>query len=125
MSDPSSRTDATMDTVIILSSNIRKLADFYGEGLELGEAAATGPDHLGFQMSNAYLGFDRADDPPTASGVMSLWFRVDDIEGTFMRFKELGAGVKYEPTTKPWGDTLAAMYDPDGNLFGIALRKNE
>ena len=125
MSDPSSRTDATMDTVIILTSNIRNLADFYRKGLALGEAAATGPDHLGFQMPNAYLGFDRVDDPPASSGVLSLWFRVNGIEETFIRFKELGAGVKYEPTTKPWGDTLAAMYDPDGNLFGIALRKNE
>ena len=114
-----------MDTAIILTSNIRKLADFYGQGLELGEAAPTGPDHLGFDMPNAYLGFDHVDDPPTASGVMSLWFRVNDLEGTFKRFEELGAGVKYGPTAKPWGDTLAAMYDPDGNLFGLSLRKAE
>jgi catechol 2,3-dioxygenase-like lactoylglutathione lyase family enzyme len=114
-----------MDTAIILTSNLEAMADFYGQGLELGEAARTGPDHLGFAMPNAYLGFDRVDDPPSTSGVLSLWFRVDDLEGTFERFKELGAGVKYGPTTKPWGDTLAAMYDLDGNLFGLALRKPE
>ena len=122
MSDPKSRAGATMDTAIILTSNLQEMADFYGQGLELGEAAPTGPDHLGFNMPNSYLGFDRVDDPPPASGVLSLWFRVNGLEETFNRFKELGAGVKYGPTTKPWGDTLAAMYDLDGNLFGLALR---
>ncbi|GMQ78958.1 MAG: hypothetical protein BMS9Abin02_1507 [Anaerolineae bacterium] len=125
MNDLNSRVGATMETAIILTSNLQEMADFYGQGLELGEAVPTGPDHLGFAMQNAYLGFDRVDDPPAASGVLSLWFRVDDLEGTFERFKDLGAGVKYGPTTKPWGDTLATMYDLDGNLFGLALRKAE
>lgn len=125
MNDPSSRVGATMDTAIILTSKLEEMADFYGHGLGLGEADRTGPDHLGFAMPNAYLGFDWFNDPPSASGVLSLWFRVDDLEETFKRFKELGAGVKYGPTTKPWGDTLAAMYDLDGNLFGLALRKSD
>ncbi len=125
MNEPSSRVGATMDTAIILTSNLQEMADFYRQGLELAEAVPAGPDHLGITMPNAYLGFDRVDDPPEASGVLSLWFRVDDLEGAFERFKELGAGVKYGPTAKPWGDTLAAMYDLDGNLFGLALRESK
>lgn len=63
MNDLNSRVGATMETAIILTSNLQEMADFYGQGLELGEAVPTGPDHLGFAMQNAYLGFDRVDDP--------------------------------------------------------------
>jgi len=44
------------------------------------------------------------------------------MKKTFKRFKELGAKVKYTPTKKPWGDVLAALYDPDGNVIGLAQR---
>ena len=47
---------------------------------------------------------------------------VDDIEATFKRFEELDAGVKYPPTKKPWGAVLAALFDLDGNVFGLSQR---
>ena len=123
MNNDLEKTQATMDTAIILTSRVKEMASFYRQGLELGEAQPAGPDHLGFDLPNAYFGFDLVDTPPEASGVLSLWFRVNDLAATFDRFKELGAKVKYPPTKKPWGDELAAMYDLDGNLFGLAQRK--
>lgn len=96
------------------------LADFYGRGLGLGEAQATGEDHLGFSLPNLYLGFDWVENIPAATETISIWFEVDDIELVFERFVKLGAGVKYPPSKKPWGGFLAALYDPDGNLFGLS-----
>ena len=113
---------AILQTVIIQTSQLTELADFYGRGLELGEPAETGGDHLGFPLPNLYLGFDLVDAAPQPSGVVSLWFEVDDIEATFKKFEELGARVKYPPSKKPWGAVLAALYDLDGNVFGLSQR---
>ena len=115
-------TNAVLQTVIIQTSKMETLAEFYAQGLELGEAVATGGDHLGFPLPNLYFGFDKVDRAPEPSGTISLWFEVNDIEATFKRFEASGARVQYPPTKKPWGAMLAAIYDPDGNLFGISQR---
>lgn len=122
MGEINDRTKACLHTVIIQTSQMEKMAEFYGHGLELGQAVATGGDHLGFPLPNLYLGFDKVNTAPQASGVISLWFEVGDIEATFNRFVESGARVKYPPSKKPWGAILAALYDPDGNLFGLTQR---
>ena len=115
-------THAVLQTVIIQTGQMETMAEFYARGLELGEAAAAGGDHLGYPLPNLYFGFDQVAEAPPPSGVVSLWFEVDDIEATFKRFEESGARVSYPPTEKPWGAVLAALYDPDGNLFGISQR---
>jgi predicted enzyme related to lactoylglutathione lyase len=115
-------TNAVLQTVIFQTSQMKVMADFYAHGLGLGESTATGGDHLGFPLPNLYFGFDQVDEAPEACGVISLWFEVDDIDATFKRFEDAGAEVSYPPTQKPWGAVLAALYDPDGNLFGISQR---
>ncbi len=111
--------NASVHTVVVQTADHQRLAEFFGRGLELGEAQATGPDHLGFQLPHCYLGFDRVSRPAEPTGVVSLWFAVRDLQATYERFLDLGARVKYPPTKKDWGAELAALYDPDGNLFGL------
>lgn len=89
------------------------------KGYIVKEPAATGGDHLGFPLPKAYFGFDQISEAPEPSGVISLWFEVEDIADTFNRFKDLGAKVKYPPGEKPWGAVLVALYDPEGNVFGL------
>jgi predicted enzyme related to lactoylglutathione lyase len=115
-------THAILQTVIIQTGQMQVMADFYAYGLELGKAQATGGDHLGYPLPNLYFGFDQVEEVPPPSGVVSFWFEVDDIEATFKRFEQSGARISYPPTKKPWGAVLAALYDPDGNLFGISQR---
>ncbi len=123
MSEITPAIDVTIDTVIIVTSRMKELAEFYQEGLQLSPPHSHSDNHLGFPIAGTYLGFDQVENVEvTYPGAVSLWFRVDDIEATFNRFKQLGAKVKYPPTKKPWGDTLAALYDPDGNLIGLAKR---
>jgi predicted enzyme related to lactoylglutathione lyase len=117
-----SLTKATLHTVIIQTSHLNEMADFYAAGLELGKPSSTGGDHLGLLLPNTYLGFDHTEKPPEPSGVVSLWFEVENLEETFERFKKMGAEIKYPPTPKPWEAVLAALYDPDGNLFGLTQR---
>lgn len=122
MSEQEKRPDATIHTVIIQTTRIKEMAAFYGQGLGLGEPVATGGDHLGFPLRNVYFGIDLVEQSPAATGVISLWFEVEDIEATFSLFERSGAVVKYPPSKKPWGAVLAALYDPDGNVFGLTQR---
>lgn len=114
--------NATLDTVIISTTRMKELVDFYQQGLQLGTPMSHGNNHLGFRLSGIYLGFDKIEEERQHNGAISLWFRVDNIEATFERLTELGARVKYPPTKKPWGDILAATFDPDGNTIGLAQR---
>ncbi len=119
-------TNAILHTVIIYSPHIASLAEFYRQGLDLGPPSATGDDHLGFKLPNLYLGFDVAPEPPPVErGAISLWFEVDDLEATFTHLVEMGATVKYSPVDKPWGARLAAVFDPEGNVIGLAQRVRE
>lgn len=115
--------NTVLHTVIIKTRKMGELVDFYGRGLELGEAVSFGPDHMGYSLPNAYFGFDLVGEGDSISpGAVSAWFEVDDLQSTFKRFESLGAIVIYPPTKKPWGAILAALKDPDGNVFGLAQR---
>ncbi len=122
MKTSSGKTNATLHTVIIQTSKMEEMAAFYGEGLELGEPVPTGENHLGLPLPNAYFGFDLVDVAPEPTGVISVWFEVNDLELVFNNFEKIEAKVKYPPKLMPWGAKLAALYDPDGNLFGLSQR---
>lgn len=112
-----------LETVIVFTRQMAQLASWYKQALGLAPFEAS-PGHLGQQVGSIYLGFDQVDEglPDMALGV-TLWFTVDDIESTFAHLVKLGARVRYPPTQKPWGATLASVYDPDGNAIGIAQRQ--
>ena len=110
-----------LEAVLIASSDPESLAAFYEKGFELAPPKWNAGDHLGFNLSNTYLGFDRVQESAqTSNGSVSIWFRVPDIEATFARLVYLGAKVKYAPTSEESpGETLAMLYDPDGNNLGL------
>ena len=110
-----------LDAVLFASPNPEALAEFYQQGFELEPPKWHGKDHLGLDLSNTYLGFDRMKETaPTSSGAVSIWFKVQDIEATFARLVRLGTKVKYAPTKEESpGEILAMVYDPDGNSVGL------
>ena len=114
---------ATCDTIIYFTPRLTDLAEFYRRGLQLGEPQEHGGNHLGFPLpGGVYLGFDQAEEAAPGSGGPTVWFDVDDLQGTFDRFVALGATVRYPPELKPMGDVLASLHDPDGNVFGLVQR---
>lgn len=118
--------DVDIDTAIIFTANMEKLAEFYREGFHLPKPQAHGEAHLGFQVGRLYLGFDQYDEATNISPYgATLWFRVDDVQATFDRLVELGAKIRYPPEDKPMGDRLAAVIDPDGNMVGLAQRRHD
>lgn len=108
-----------IDTAIIFTHRMEFLARFYEIAFEL-DSPTLLPGHIGYQLEDLYLGFDQVDQPRNPFGGMSLWFRVLDLDYTFGRLVNMGAHVRYRPVIKPFGERLAAVYDPDGNIVGLA-----
>jgi uncharacterized glyoxalase superfamily protein PhnB len=63
--------------------------------------------------------FDKPDWPPTPA---FLRLYVDDIHATVERAVEAGATVVTKPTHLFWGDLVARLSDPFGNLYWIQTR---
>ncbi len=119
-SEEEGRGQSRLTTVIIFTQHMEELAHFYQAGLGIGPYQRS-PQHLGCQVGPVYFGFDQVEQleghPPSR---VTLWFAVEDLQATFDRLMALGAKVSYPPTRKPWGADLAAVYDLDGNLLGLA-----
>jgi uncharacterized glyoxalase superfamily protein PhnB len=115
--------NADVDTVIVFCGDGEALAGFYRKAFDLPEPHRS-PGHIGFSLPSLYLGFDTVDDPADP-GPVSLWWRVDDVDAAFERLVTMGCPVLYEPVTKPWGDRLASVLDPDGNRIGLSQRSRE
>jgi predicted enzyme related to lactoylglutathione lyase len=110
----------SLDAVLFASPHPETLAEFYQLAFELGPPRWHGDNHLGLNLSNTYLGFDRTQEntPPGAS--VSIWFRVTDIQATFERLVRLGAKVIYAPTEEESpGEILAMVSDIEGNSVGL------
>jgi len=112
---------ASLDTVIIFTTRMEEMAAFYQEGLDIGPYEIS-PNHLGCRVGPIYFGFDQVEDAKQGDSNVTLWFEVDDIQGAFDRLLAMGARERYPPSRKPWGATLAAVYDPDGNMIGLSQR---
>jgi lactoylglutathione lyase len=95
---------------------------FVGENNEYGEME-TGETTLAFASnelgeSNLPGGF-RKNDPSGSPAGMEITLIAEDVEGAFRSALEAGATEVAEPKTKPWGQTVAYVRDPDGVLVEI------
>jgi lactoylglutathione lyase len=55
-----------------------------------------------------------------ARPAFEVCFVADDVQGAFERAVQGGAEAVTAPQTKPWGQDVAYVRDPDGNLVEIA-----
>jgi lactoylglutathione lyase len=89
----------------------------YGE-LETGATALAFATH-GLAASNLPDLYDGATQnggrPP-----FEVCFVTEDVEGAYERAVVAGADAVTEPKTKPWGQDVAYVRDPDGNLIELA-----
>lgn len=68
--------------------------------------------------SNLPGGF-RKNDPAEPPAGVEVALVAEDVEDAFRRALEAGAKAVAEPKTKPWGQTVAYVRDPDGVLVEI------
>jgi lactoylglutathione lyase len=58
--------------------------------------------------------------PNGARPPFEVCFVTDDVEATYGQAVAAGAEAVVEPQTKPWGQDVAYVRDPDGNLIELA-----
>ena len=78
------------------------------------------PGYVGLEVGSSQLGIGRdpdATDGPSAR--FSLWAYVEDCDAVVARLRAAGVRVVEEPTDQPWGERVARVLDPDGNVVLI------
>jgi predicted enzyme related to lactoylglutathione lyase len=107
-----------VEAVLIETTRLAELRDFYRRGFDLGEPATAEDDQVGFQIGDVYFGLEAVEERPEASRSMSLWLKIDDARAAYARLMELGATTKDEPAEVD-DELIASVYDPDGNVIGL------
>ena len=90
------------------------------------------PAFVALQFGASELGIGRIDGSPALHGQplrpasghrVELCVYVDDVDATVARLAEAGAPVLLAPRDMPWGERVAYVADPDGNLV-MLTREN-
>jgi uncharacterized glyoxalase superfamily protein PhnB len=81
------------------------------------------PGYVGLELGGAHLGIGR--DPEATAGPserFSLWVYAEDCDAAVERLRGAGVEIVEEPADQPWGERVARVRDPDGNLVIIGQR---
>jgi lactoylglutathione lyase len=81
----------------------------------------TGPDgepgYVGLDLGDAHLGIGRDPDAVAAPNPrFSLWVYTDECDAAVEHLRAAGVEITEEPADQPWGERVARVRDPDGNL---------
>jgi lactoylglutathione lyase len=49
---------------------------------------------------------------------------VEDVDATFAHRRDAGAATLREPADMPWGERVAFVRDPEGNVVALATRQS-
>ena len=104
---------------ILRTANMTRLVAFYERALggtvhyryeEVYVAMTIGAAHLGIGLE------------PDASGdQIALWFYVDDVDAAHRDVIDAGGISESEPEAMPWGERVAQVRDPDGNILYLGV----
>jgi lactoylglutathione lyase len=78
------------------------------------------PAYVGLELGTSHLGIGR--DPDASAGPserFSLWVYADDCDAAVERLRSAGVTIVEEPADQPWGERVARVLDPDGNMVII------
>jgi len=113
-----------LNSLILFSENPSELADFYKKVLQK-DFKLTGGDFSGIEAGSGTLiigPHSKVQGKNVNPERIMFNLETDDVEGEFVRIKELGAQVIAEPRhpDEETTMTLATLADPDGNYFQLA-----
>ena len=113
-------------STILSTPDLRRLADFYVTGLGGEESyrfpAEGDPAYIALELAGAPLGI-AADAAAPAADVPqrhALWIYCTDADAAATQLVTAGAVLVSPPTDMPWGERVADLTDPDGNLLHVA-----
>jgi lactoylglutathione lyase len=112
---------------IVHSADIEQLASFYCDqlGFERGyRFPGTGPPaFIVVQLGGLSIGLTQTEND-TELGRTDFWLYTDDVDAEVERIRANGGTVVDEPADREWGERMATVADPDGNLLHIGSRSN-
>jgi lactoylglutathione lyase len=115
---------------ILVTADLRAALGFYRDLLG---ATVTyefpGPDgqpgYVGLELGSSHLGIGR---DPEAAGEpnerFSLWVYADDCDAAIERLRAARVTIVSEPADQPWGERVARVLDPDGNMVIVGQSKS-
>ncbi len=114
-------------STILYVDDVLTIVEFYERAFGFERAFVT-PDASYATLANegGTLAFATRDGAPagvaraheTPAG-FEIWVETDDVPAMFRRAVEAGATAVAEPVTKPWGQMVAYVTDPNGTLVEI------
>src|ERR1700742_2698030 len=116
---------------VLYATDVPGVAGFYGRlGFEehfrlAGEDGAVG--YIGLRRDGAELAVTTEESPRTLAGVEpgpgprhELFVYVDDVDHAVSELRSGGAAVLRAPADMPWGERVAFVTDPEGNVVSLA-----
>jgi lactoylglutathione lyase len=107
---------------ILVTADLRAALGFYrdllGATVTYEFPAPDGaPGYVALELGGSHLGIGRdPDSPAEANERFSIWVYTDDCDAAIERLRAAGTRVVSEPEDQPWGERVARVLDPDGNL---------
>ena len=78
------------------------------------------PEYVGVDVGSSHVGLaidvDAGEHPANR---WSLWVYVDDCDACVGLLRDAGTPIVGEPAEQPWGERIARVHDPDGNVVII------
>jgi catechol 2,3-dioxygenase-like lactoylglutathione lyase family enzyme len=65
------------------------------------------------------IGIEQVPDGQVSADGPEITLRVDDVDATVARLRELGVQIETEPADQPWQARHAWLHDPDGRRMSI------
>ena len=82
------------------------------------------PEYVGLRLGSTNLGVGRRDRSGTGrNDRIKLWVYAEDCDLAVERLLAAGVRLHEAPADQPWGERMAIVLDPDGNLVIIASTK--
>ena len=119
----------SMKYVILYVSDFDKAMEFYKDVLGLSVKMQQGT-YVEFDTGYTTLAINTRQsvreltglnvlESDTTSKTFEVGFVVDHVEDTIEALRQKGVTIIKEPVTKPWGQTVAYVSDPDGHYIEI------
>lgn len=116
---------------VLYAKDVEAVAAFYRvlgfEERSRMPAADGAPGFIGLRRDDAELAVTTEDSPRILAGVEpgngprhELFVYVDDLEKTIATLRDTEVSVLREPTAMAWGEQIAFVADPEGNIVALA-----
>ena len=106
-----------IDEVSLLTNDVRKLAAFYRQLLEIDGENDDETHQFILTEGTALTIYNDGTVKNNLNQNICLAFTVDDIDREYKKVLALGARIHEPPTKRPWGAVNMSFYDPDDNLI--------